>query len=412
MARNWKKGSLHCHTLWSDGRSLPEMAILKYQELGYDFVCLSDHNLFQNLDDMWLPLHAENDDWPPDFSYQEYLRTEKAIPDQLVTKQIGFRTFVHLTRFENLKAEYHKPGKFLLFPGEEITVIAVGFGEKDRKYDMHVNVFNVAKNFPCPTEGTDRDILHTIMENYNAAANEDSFLMMNHPFSRVWDIDPRLLMDTPEIRHFEICNNGSLDMPEGWIYDREQYWDFVLAHRLVKGNGILYGAASDDAHYYDERHRNKNCYCGSGWVMVDCQGELTERNIASSLKAGNFYASSGVFLNDVVFDPATGTLEVDVKAEPGVNYRIDFITTKRDFDRSMVLKEFPMEKTFRSRTRPVIPEGIGKTACSVNGTHGSYTMAPDDLYVRALITSDRPGMFQTPHQPRFETAWTQPHPNR
>lgn len=411
MLKHWKKGCIHCHTLWSDGLALPEMAIMKYQELGYDFLCLADHNLFQDQDDVWMPVHSKNGDWPPDLYYDEYDRAMAAIPDAIETRRLGFRTFVHLSTFAQLKERYHRPGRFLLFPGEELTDVAVSFEEETRKYDLHVNVFNIAKDLPCPDKGTDKDILHAIIDNYNEVANEGSFLMVNHPWSRVWDVDPRLLIDTPEIRHFEICNNGSNDMPEEWIYNREQYWDFVLAHRLAKGNGIIYGVASDDAHYYDDAYRGKHTCCGSGWLMVDCMGELTEQNIASSLKNGNFYSSNGVYINDIEFNARTGTLEVNVQAEPGLKYRIDFITTKKNFDRHMELKEFTLDNAIRCRTRPVIPEGIGRIASSVDGTSASYAMESDDLYVRALITSNRPGMLKAPHYPRFESAWTQPYPN-
>ena len=412
MVRHWKKGCIHCHTLWSDGLSLPEMVIRKYQELGYDFLCLSDHNLFQDQDDVWLPVHYTSEDWPPDLLYEEYNRAVAAFPGAIETRRLGFRTFARLSTFEQLKAKFHRPGKFLLFPGEELTNVAVSFGEETRKYDLHVNVFNVAKDLPLPSEGTDMDILRAIIGNYNEVANEGSFLMVNHPWTRAWDVDPRLLIDTPEIRHFEICNNGSNDMPDEWIYGREQYWDFVLAHRLAKGNSILYGVASDDAHYYDDESRGRHTCCGSGWLMVDCQGELTERNIASSLKNGNFYPSNGVILNDISFDSGTGTLSVDVQAEPDVKYRIDFITTKKNFDRRIELKEFPLENPIRRRTRPVIPEGIGEIVASVEGASASYAMESDDLYVRALITSNRPGMLKIPQYPRFESAWTQPYQNR
>ena len=223
-----------------------------------------------------------------------------AIPDAIETRRLGFRTFVRLSTFAQLKERFHRPGIFRLFPGEELTDMAVSFGEETRKYE-HVNVFNIAKD------------LHT-------------------------------------------C-------------------------------------------------------CGSGWLMVDCMGELTEQNIASSLKNGNFYSSNGVYINDIEFDARTGTLEVNVQAEPGLKYRIDFITTKKIFDRHMELKEFTLDNAIRCRTRPVIPEGIGRIASSVDGTSASYAMESDDLYVRALITSNRPGMLKAPHYPRFESAWTQPYPN-
>ena len=53
---HWKKGALHTHTLWSDGCSIPELAIKIYRQEGYHFVCLSDHNLFQDDPNFWMPV--------------------------------------------------------------------------------------------------------------------------------------------------------------------------------------------------------------------------------------------------------------------------------------------------------------------------------------------------------------------
>jgi len=41
---NWYKGNLHTHTTNSDGDLAPEVMIARYQEAGYDFLALSDHN--------------------------------------------------------------------------------------------------------------------------------------------------------------------------------------------------------------------------------------------------------------------------------------------------------------------------------------------------------------------------------
>ena len=65
MARNWKKGALHTHTLWSDGRNLPEMVLKTYRDRGFDFVCLSDHNIFPERENFFLPVAREEGPWPP-----------------------------------------------------------------------------------------------------------------------------------------------------------------------------------------------------------------------------------------------------------------------------------------------------------------------------------------------------------
>ena len=198
-------------------------------------------------------------------------------------------------------------------------------------------------------------------------------------------------------------------MPDGWIADREQYWDFVLAHRLINGKGVLYGTASDDAHSYDFSKKPAPGTAGSGWVMVDCQEEFTPAAISEAMLKGEFYATNGVLLDDVMFDKETKTLEIKVNPEDGVTYRIDFITTKKDFDQTVTIKEFPMkENEIYSRDFPVFPDSVGKIVQSTCGTTAAYTLQEDDLYVRALITSDQPSMFQFPFYPAYKTAWSQP----
>ena len=40
----WLKGNLHTHTTFSDGRRSPEVVIADYQQRGYDFLAISDHD--------------------------------------------------------------------------------------------------------------------------------------------------------------------------------------------------------------------------------------------------------------------------------------------------------------------------------------------------------------------------------
>ncbi|MDZ7616352.1 MAG: twin-arginine translocation signal domain-containing protein, partial [Patescibacteria group bacterium] len=47
-AKRWFKGNLHMHNQWSDGQPLPEWAVDWYKSNGYDFICPSDHNIFQS----------------------------------------------------------------------------------------------------------------------------------------------------------------------------------------------------------------------------------------------------------------------------------------------------------------------------------------------------------------------------
>ena len=406
--KNWKKGSLHCHSMWSDGRALPEVAVKTYQNAGYDFVCLSDHNVFQEDPEVWIQVRDEEGAWPPMLSAKEYQRSCEMLPGSIIEKQISYKKYIRLKTFRELKDEFEVPGEFLLVPGLELTGGGESFGCPGRVHAIHCNIFNAAKTLLPPTGGTDKEYLQKMLDLYHSVERKDSFFMLNHPWYNVWDADPRLLIGFPEITLFEICNSGTGSMPEDWICNREKYWDFVLAHRLANGDPVLYGTASDDAHFYDPERLTLPAAVETGFVVVDCPGELTATNLCAAIKAGDFYSSCGVLLDDVEFSAESGTLNVQVKAEPGVQYRIDFISTAKDFDRTMEVKEFPHENEIFSRTRPVIPVGIGEVVSRVNGTSASYTLKKNDLYVRAIITSDRATRLRTNFYPAFQCAWTQP----
>ena len=44
--KRFYKGQFHTHTYWSDGRAFPEQSIQFYRETGYNFLALSDHNVY------------------------------------------------------------------------------------------------------------------------------------------------------------------------------------------------------------------------------------------------------------------------------------------------------------------------------------------------------------------------------
>ena len=47
-SRQWYKGNLHTHSLWSDGDAFPEMAAGWYKSHGYHFVNSVDTGLYAN----------------------------------------------------------------------------------------------------------------------------------------------------------------------------------------------------------------------------------------------------------------------------------------------------------------------------------------------------------------------------
>ena len=76
---------------------------------------------------------------------------------------------------------------------------------------------------------------------------------------------------------------------------------------------------------------------------------------------------------------------------------------------------FPNGKNPKGRTRHLSFYGpeIGQTAKCVKGQAGesivaSYTLGPDDLYVRARIESDEPAFCPGRLHPKVRCTWTQP----
>ena len=404
--RHWRKGQLHCHTLWSDGMTLPEVALETYRRLGYDFVCLSDHELLSSDTQQWREVCPDAGQWPWSLSRAEWERAQELVPGGFDVKKTWRRTFVRLKTIPELQRQFNAAGRFLVVSGEEASC------------DCHMNTFNVdadiADDVPSPGEWSiEREHISwataSILRAYEKVAKPDgrSFLMMNHPYWVVWDVDPRVLLDNPSVGLMEICNSGSAKTPRELTV--EKAWDFILAHRLAAGLPPVYGTGSDDAHYYDPPRIDGVGGCDSGWVMVDCPGEMTADALSQAIVRGDFYTSCGVLLDDVRFDRASGTLSVRAKAEPGVGYHIDFIATKRDFDRTVAeMTVRSVEEKIFYRTLPVVPESIGRVVARADGPEGSYTLAPDDLYVRAVVVSDAPAKYRIACYPETKRAWVQP----
>ncbi len=397
----WRKGALHCHTLWSDGRSLPETAVMTYKNLSYDFLCISEHNICPD-EDLWLPVVAKTGPWPCSLSAEEYNHAMKLMSGNLISKKVSFRIYVKLRTVKELQKLFDQENQFLIIPGEEITL-----------RDFHFNTFNIAQTLPPLASENVEEAIKQNFDQYRQAAKgkeRASFFMANHPFYSAWAIDPMALVNNSDITHFEICNNNmTKDFPH--VFTPDQFWDFILAHRLARGENIVYATAVDDAHFYVDAV-GKSAGNNLGWVMVKCPGKMTAETLAAALKRGDFYSTNGVELETLDFDFAAKTLTVKAKVEKDVNYKIVFVVTKKDFDRSIVYKDYTGSEKKYTRRLPVIPGSIGTAALTVDGPEGAYKLQDDDLYVRAIVVSDKKSKFQGTLYPETERAWTQPLVNK
>jgi histidinol phosphatase-like PHP family hydrolase len=428
----WYKGMLHAHSLWSDGRVLPEQAVKVYKDAGYDFFSLTDHNRIQHNPDRWFPVGKDNDEWPPRVvgeSVYEVFRRD--FPDAPVRTLNGKRQ-VRLATLKELRERFDEPGKFLLLPGCEVTT--KGPDRDGRVRELHMNyvgiddVLDSVRNEPLVTRLKGGDVTGTLARTAaeTAALAErkgagSHVFFLNHPQWRYYDIHPQSVIDAPEVRFFEVCNNGSSYAPDPLLpqdgFDNDRFWDAVNATRAKRGEKLLYGVASDDTHHYPGTGSAKKHFTfGGGWIVVRA-GDLTQEALLSAMHRGDFYASCGVEFEDIAFDRKAGRLSVSLPAKPGVAYTVRFITTKRSAALSPVRTvTTPSSGKAPVRDVPVYSDEVGAVVKTVTFAKGvraeaSYTLADDDLYVRARVESDEPTAYSRRNlmHPKMKTGWTQPY---
>ena len=388
---NWYRGNIHMHSYWSDGVAFPEEAIDYYRSRGYQFLCLSDHYELQVNEKNWQEVGGKK---VKAEAAEQYL---KAYGDTADKKTEDGKDYLRLKTIWELKQQFDNDGKFLLIPSFELTG---RIGESE----VHMNAINVKATLPYKKEKT---VTETVDENGKAVAahGANTLFMLNHPFWRYFDIQPETLIALPQVRFYELSNGGNIfAATPGW-YSMEGFWDIVNAFRIVAGHPPVFGVATDDTHGYKTP---EGVDTFRGWVCVRAP-KLDCDTLVQAMNRGDFYSSSGVVLKDVAFDAATGTLAVQVEPKANETYEITFTVTRADFDRTTTPLDDPAADKKPARQGLKYSDSIGVVAKKVSGTSASYTMQPDDLYVRATVTSSTKMVKPALCGPFVHTAWTQPY---
>jgi hypothetical protein len=318
----WQKGQLHLHSNASGDSETPPADVVRwYAEHGYDFIVFTDHNRI----------------------------TQVPGPEGLLV-MAGIELTQNLERCEpepepGLQCLLHVNG---LFVGTDASAIA---------------------SVPTPT-GVGR--LELYAHGIAVAEALGGVAMLNHPnFHYAADAELVAALAGRGLTLFEVANEAVDSNNEGDDAhpSTEALWDAVLS-----SGARVWGVATDDAHhYYDAaqaRQRGELAHVGDrGWVMVRAEREAGA--IRAAIERGEFYASNGVVLEDVVFDGRTLRVTVDDAAE-GV-HRFIFIGDGG-------------EELHRARGREgvfAVPEGYGG-------------------YVRAVVV-DRRG-----HKAWVQPVWAHP----
>lgn len=411
--KRWFKGNLHMHNQWSDGHPLPEWAVDWYKSHGYHFICPSDHNIFQsnglrfdgfgfeNKPSDTAAFEGETSLWKVISPTAGWPKLTQKHVDEAIEKfgegsvrmiTVGDETFVRMKPFAELEKQFVEPGKFLMIPGYEQT------GGCPNDQQVHVNFINVREVFPYISAEKPKDILERTFEKGREMYGQDYLFTANHPLWRYYDYSPNDLIALPQIRLFEL-NNNAIDgkyepHPKGW--NPEQFWDVVNAYRASHDQPLLLGMGSDDRHSYEPLPK--------AWSVVRATS-LSTTDLVHSIHAGDFYASNGLDFEDIQFDGRTLSVKINVSEEG--KYRIVFVGTKKSYDPTNRVIDVTEGPRCPARKVDIYSDSIGVVLDTIEGTDGSYTLKPNDLYVRAKIVKDADNL-QADWQSQ-PAAWSQPY---
>lgn len=389
----WWKGNLHTHSLWSDGNDYPEQIIRWYHENDFQFLALSDHNTFQE-GQRWID--ATNNAGGQ-LAFDKYVAH---FGTNWVQQRIreGKRQ-VRLKPLSEFRSLFERPNEFLLIPGLEVT-------DRHLTSPVHMNLTN-GRDLIEPQGG---DSVFDVMQNnvdaviaQREATGQAMLLHLNHP-NFGWGVTAEELMRVSGEQFFEVFNGHPSVRNEGDAThaSTERMWDIILTWRLaVLGMEPMFGLATDDSHEYHEFSQGKS-NTGRGWVMVRSQF-LTPEHLIHAMEAGDFYASNGVTLDDVV--ATDEALSVVIRPEPGVTYTTQFIGTRKGFDR----ENTPVTTTNGEKLRIThrYSDDIGEVLKAVKGLRASYSFSGDEIYVRAKVISSK--LKANPYSTdELEMGWTQP----
>lgn len=228
----------------------------------------------------------------------------------------------YLTGVDGLNALHGADEKFLVIRGEEVT-------DRFEKREIHINGLNVDR-LVRPQGGS--GVIETIQRNIDAIHQALGVPHINHPNFR-WSITAEELQKVERYRLFEIFNGHPYVNNEGGggVPSLEQMWDFLLY-----GGKLVYGIAVDDAHTFKRPWDRTAARPGQGWVVVRAEN-LAPGPLFEAMNRGDFYASTGVVLEDYQTTPKAITIRI--KEESTTKYRVQFIGKGDSPYKNRLLKE-------------------------------------------------------------------------
>ncbi len=211
----WYRGNTHTHARYSDENDTNDVPMIArwYEDAGYDFLVLSEHN------------------------------------DHVLQKKI----FCH--------DEASDPPRFIMLNGNELS---------ETRHHLALGINSFIGGETSLQDGVTRIL---------AAGGVP---ILNHPQDPV--VTASAFIATTGLNHLEVCKRRQTLRT---LLQQKFYGIVYSRHQTAR---IVYAVAADDNHYKKEN-------VGRGWIMVKASS-LTKSNILESIRSGNFYATTGVILND------------------------------------------------------------------------------------------------------------------
>ena len=274
----WLKGTTHVHAKPSgdSGTPVPEV-IAYYEQRGYDFIALTDHNRIS---------------------------------------EVG-------TAVTTGPVVANPPTGLVVLSGIELTYNPTGClpaGDETGRCRIHVNLLGPTQRFTGKLEWANRQSDERV-DKYQAAIDAQKqlggLIQLNHPTWH-WGMTTDVMVEVArrgvslvEIANaqFEKWNAGDSTHPS-----TEALWDAVL----VRGH-TMWGVGSDDAHDYNAPGKYP---AGGAWVVVRARRD--PQAILDALAGGRFYASTGVTLTRAGVEGDELLVEVD-GGDHSAETAIDFI---------------------------------------------------------------------------------------
>jgi hypothetical protein len=180
-----------------------------------------------------------------------------------------------------------------LIPGQEISIVS----EDEPTMPLHVNGFGIGG--PLTVERGPTKI-ETLQNCIDAVIAGGGIAQINHP-NFYYAFDHTHMIQTRNARLIEVYNGHPLvnNLGDEDHIGVEQMWD-----RLLSSGMLIYGTAVDDSHHFTGELGPRRANPFRGWVWVRAKA-LTTREVLRALVTGDFYASTGVELEDVYVDAWT-----------------------------------------------------------------------------------------------------------